>query len=184
MCIRVFYLVDPSLNKMAWNSSPSYVFLFLFIIFLCLDKKISFVDTKNNHSQDASVFGHGCKSLTHSTTRPQVITSQWVGLSYTDGTLEWMMLRVLHSYANPSLIASCERPKIHVSHCNMPQGYSAWQIKSGSLTLAGLTDVALIFFGDAQSKEWDWWGSCLMSCARSLSACLFITWALGSLSQR
>lgn len=109
---------------------------------------------------------------THSTTCPLEIISQWVGLSRAEGTLEWMMRRVLYSYANPSLIASCERPKIHVSHCNVPQGHTVWQIKSGSLTLAGLTDVSLIFFADAQSKEWDWWGSCAMSCAHSISACL------------
>lgn len=86
---------------------------------------------------------------------------------------EWCFACVLYSYANPSLIASCERPKIHVSHCNMPQGYTAWQIKSVSLTLAAWR-MCLSSFWLYPVEGMGLMGSCLMSCAHFLSVCLLL----------
>lgn len=100
MCIRVFYLADTSFCSIKWWKKSKL--FFLFFIFHCISfSSTEIVDKMNTPFQDASVFGHGCKSVTYSPTWPQVILSQWVGLSCTEGSLEWMMPR-------PCVIVVCK----------------------------------------------------------------------------
>lgn len=143
---------------MAWHwKSPNDVFPVSIYYSLCLIWLFVDMDADQWHLTPAGWYFH--------------IVLAWAWLKEHLGEGYFFPPSVWDSNANPSLITWSEGPKIHVSHCNMPQGYSAWQIESVSPTPAGLMDASLIFLPMPMSKEQDWWeGSCLTSCAHFLSA--------------
>lgn len=149
--------------------------------------EFSFVDKKRmQHFRDASVFGHGCKSVTYSTTRPQLIISQWVGLSYSEGSL-WV------SDAAP---VCCSRMQTHhLSHRVRGQRYMWATVTRLKVTLPDKSNLL------HWHERLDWCVSHLLAMPRRrsgidgraawwavptpyLSVCLFITTALRNLSQR
>lgn len=174
MCIRVFYLVDTRLNKMTWHStSPSYVFLFLFIIFHAW---ILFFDTKNKGNYQMLLFLDMDENLCN------IFHNVPPGNNF---TVSWPELHWRHIWVNDASPACYTRMQTHHLSHRVSGQRSMW----ATVTCLKVTppDKSNLFhwhwrfdgcvshlFGYAQSKEWDWWGSCLMSCAHFLSVCLLL----------